>query len=209
MILTVALSLAITGLAVVYWIGKACVGYHQYERSRKAFGCPSLKRYPSWDRILGLDYVAAMFKALKEHRFLEFQKDTYSAAGGVAWTANFMGNRMVYTSHPENMKAMSTSHAESFGIEPIRYANGAITPFTGRGVNSSDGERWRRSRELVRPYFDREGFTNLGRLEVHVDRLLSKIPVDGSMIDMQPLFQRWVSATNSPAVHYSSFPRHI
>ncbi|XXG98990.1 hypothetical protein Hte_005323 [Hypoxylon texense] len=162
---------------------------------RRQFGCPPLRRYPSWEPVLGLDYVAAMIKALKHNRFLEFQKETY--AGSKAWAANFMGNRMVYNSDPENMKALSTSHTDCFAVEPIRVANGAITPFTGRGVSSSDGAKWRASRELVKPYFERAAFSNLDRLSRHVDRLISKIPTDGSTVDMQPLCQRWFLDTST------------
>jgi hypothetical protein len=181
-------------LILVYWFGRAYINYIRYEQTRSQFGCPPLKRYPHWDRILGLDYVYLMFRALKQHRFLEFQIETYSARGSKVWTANFAGNRMVYSSEPENMKAMSTSRFNCFAVEPIRVANGAITPFTGRGVSSSDGPKWQYSRNLVKPYFDRAGFSNFERLSGHVDRLLDKIPSDGSTVDMQPLFQRWVGA---------------
>lgn len=180
--------------AILLWIVKGLFQYQQYERTRKQLGCAPLSRYPGWDRVLGTGYVRSMIRAMKENRFLEFQRETYDAFDSKVWQANFMGNRMVYSSKPENMKAMSTSHRDSFAVEPIRVANGAITPFTGRGVSSSDGAKWLMSRDLVKPYFERSGFTNLGRLEGHVDRLLGKIPTDGSTIDMQPLFQRWVRA---------------
>lgn len=190
------LSISLLSIAIVYWVGRAILSHAHYERTRAQFGCPPMKQYPSWDKLLGLDYVYAMLKALKENRFLEFQTETYSARRSKAWTANFMGNRMVYTSEPANMKAMSTSHKDNFAVEPIRVANGAITPFTGRGVSSSDGAKWQSSRDLVKPYFERAAFSNLRRLSTHVDRLISKIPTDGSTVDMQPLFQRWVSATS-------------
>nr|QNH68019.1 PfpB [Penicillium sp.] len=183
--------------AILLWILKGLFQYQQYERTRKQLGCAPLSRYPGWDRILGTGYVRSMIRAMKENRFLEFQRETYDAFESKVWQANFMGNRMVYSSKPENMKAMSTSHRDSFAVEPIRVANGAITPFTGRGVSSSDGAKWLMSRDLVKPYFERSGFTNLGRLEGHVDRLLSKIPTDGSAIDMQPLFQRWFLDTST------------
>ena len=178
---------------MMYWIGRTYLNYVRYERTRKEFGCPPLKRYPNWDPILGLDYVAAMFKAPKEHWFFQFQKEAYHSSGSKCWTAIFMGNRMVYSAEPENIKAMSISHADSFAVEPIRVGNGAITPFQDRGVSSSDGAHWQYSRNLVKPYFDRAGSSNLGCLSRHVYRLLSKIPTDGSTVDMQPLFQRWIS----------------
>lgn len=90
------------------------------------------------------------------------------------------------------MKAMSTSQRERFAVEPIRVANGVITPFTSKDVSSSDGEKWQKSREPVKLYFERAAFTNVDRLGVHVDRLISKIPIDGSTVDIQPLFQKWI-----------------
>lgn len=183
---------AIAIFVVSYYVGRMCLNYGRYTQARKSLGCPPLPHYPHWDPILGLDFVYAMFNALWQHRFLEFQKESYSARGSKVWCANFLGNRMVYSSEPDNMKAMSTSHIDAFGVEPIRTANGAVTPFTGFGVNTSDGEKWQHSRNLVKPYFDRSGYTNLQRLGEHVDRLLSKIPTDGATVDMQPLFQRWV-----------------
>lgn len=191
MFLTPSFLIATAIIASVYWCGNLWLRITRYNRKRKELGCAPLERYPGWDQILGLDYVYAMVKALKQDRFLAFQSETYGQHK--AWTANFLGNRMVYSLTSENMKALSTSHLDSFAIEPIRVGNGAITPFTGRAVSSSDGQKWKSSRELVMPYFDRAGFSNLERLGGHVDRLLGKIPTDGSTVDMQPLLQRWVS----------------
>lgn len=195
MLLTKTTILELFFLAVVYWAGRTWLHIIRYKHAQAQLGCPPLRRYPGWDRVLGLDYVYAMMKALKEDRFLDFQDETYSMGGSKnqAWTANFLGNRMVYSSASENLKALSTSHREYFAIEPIRVGNGAVTPFTGRGVSLSDGKRWQASRGLVMPYFDRAAFSNLERLGGHVDRLLGKIPRDGSTVDMQPLLQRWVS----------------
>ena len=199
-LITMLLPFTMLSGIVLYWTGQAINNYLHYESTRRKFGCPPLSKYPSWDKLLGLDYVYAMVKALKENRFLEFQVQTYSARGAKVWTANFMGNRMIYSSEPANMKAMSTSHRESFAVEPIRVANGAITPFTGRGVSSSDGAQWQFSRDLVKPYFERAAFSNLDRLSSHMDTLISKVPTDGTTVDMQALFQRWAgrSCRNLP-----------
>jgi cytochrome P450 monooxygenase len=186
-------------LAILYVLCRF-VKYIQYERLRKTLGCAPLPIYPSKDKMLGIDYVYAMMKALKMDRFLQFQKDTYAMFNFTAWTANFLGNNMIYSCDAENMKAISTSHRDCFAVEPIRVGNGAITPFTGRGVSSLDGPKWHSSRELVKPYFERAAFSNLGRLAVHVDRLISKIPRDGSSVDMQQLLQRWVSIAMTTVV---------
>ncbi|KAK8024540.1 n-alkane-inducible cytochrome P450 [Apiospora rasikravindrae] len=136
-------------------------------------------------------------KAIKQDRFLSFQTETYDHYGASGWTANFLGHRMVYSSASEHMKAISTSHRDCFAIEPIRVGNGAITPFTGRGVSSADGEKWQSSRELIKPYFERASIRNLNRLKGHVDRLLANIPTDASTVDMQPLFQRYFLDTST------------
>lgn len=189
---TTSSILTFLALTIVYYVSRQYVAYLHYERTRKSFGCPPLSRYPSWDPVFGIDYVRAMMKALKKDMFLQFQIETYAARGAKVWRANFLGNRMVYSAEPENMKAMSTSHKDAFAVEPIRVGNGAITPFTGPGVSSTDGARWQASRDLVKPYFERAGFSNLERLSGHMDCLIGKIPKDGSTVDMQPLFQRWV-----------------
>ncbi|TVY82883.1 Cytochrome P450 monooxygenase lepH [Lachnellula suecica] len=194
---TTSTILAFLGTSIIYYVFRQYAEYLRYERARKSLGCPPLSQYPSWDPIFGIGYVKAMLKALKEDRFLQFQSETYAARGAKVWTANFLGNRMVYSSEPQNMKAMSTSHKDAFAVEPIRIANGAITPFTGPGVSSSDGAKWQASRDLVKPYFERGGFSNLDRLSGHMDRLIDKIPRDSSAVDMQPLFQRWFLDTST------------
>ncbi|KAM7215915.1 putative cytochrome P450 [Rhypophila decipiens] len=200
MMASVLLPLLSLTIFIFFWASRAFSKYLQYEQKRVQFGCQPLRRYRSWDMILGLDYVYSMMKAIKEDRFFEFQKQTYHTANGDysrVWTANFLGNRMVYSSASENMKAMSTSRKDCFGIEPIRVTNGAVGPFTPGGVSSSDGAKWHRARDLIKPYFDRAAFSNLDRLQVHVDRLLNKIPSDGTTVDMQSLFQRWFLDTST------------
>jgi cytochrome P450 monooxygenase len=139
-----------------------------------------------------LIFVYANLNALKSHRFLEFQKETYFARSSKTWTTSFLGNHMVYSSQAANMKALSTTHMGRFAVRPIQVGNGAITPFTGTGVGSSDGEKWYYSRNLVKPYFERAAFINLDRLSMHTYRLSLKFPYDDSTVNMQPLCQRWV-----------------
>ena len=150
--------------------------------------------------MLGLDLLYPMGKALKNNRFLNWQHEFYAAVGTNVKTfeANLLGSRMVYSSEPENMKAMSTSHWKEVGVEPIRQGNGALSPFTGHGSSTSDGKMWEYSRKLIQPYFDRDGYRNLDRLEVHCENLVDNIPTDGSTVDMQPLMQRWVSERQLP-----------
>ena len=182
-------------LAIVFFLGRKFINHIIYTRARKAAGCEPIARYGNIDPFLGIDLLISMTKALKNHRFLNWQHEFYAAAGPNVKTfeANLLGSRMVYSSEPENMKAMSTALWKDYGVEPIRQGNGALSPFTGHGTSTSDGQMWEYSRKLIQPYFDRDGYRNLDRLERHCDNLLDNVPVDGGVVDMQPLMQRWVS----------------
>jgi cytochrome P450 monooxygenase len=189
------LSTILSGVAVLgvfYYAMRRFYDAWQYDVKRTRHGCAKMPHYRHLEPILGLDYVYSMVRALREDRFLQFQKDLFAAQGCKAFTATFMGARMVYTSESGNMKAMSTSQWQEFGVEPIRVGNGASMPFVLHGVSTSDGPLWEYSRNLVKPYFERSGYSNLSRLEVHVDNLISLFPRDGSSFDIQPLAKRWV-----------------
>ncbi|KKY25507.1 putative cytochrome p450 [Phaeomoniella chlamydospora] len=198
---------------ILYSIAKSLYKSIQYNRGKDARGCGDIKKYRHYDPIFGLDYVYAMVTALKEHRFLPFQKQLFAAQGVKTFEAKFFGMRMVYSSEVENMKAMSTSMWKDFGVTPIRNGNGAATPFIGHGTSTSDGEIWEYSRGLIKPYFDRGGYHNLGRLAVHTDRLLDNVPMDSSTFDLQPLLQRWFLDTSTEflygqTVNSLTYPDH-
>ena len=185
-------SVLVGAIAAVFVFAGKVVNHIQYKSAQKSKGCLSPKRFKHYEPFLGLDLLYSMVMALKEHRFLTWQKELFAAQDAKTFEATLLGSRMLYSSEPENMKAMSTSVEQDFGVEPIRNGNGAITPFTSHGTSTSDGEMWQYSRNLIKPYFDRDGYRNLHRLEVHVDKLLELVPTDNSTFDLQPLLQRWV-----------------
>lgn len=185
-------------LAISYYVLRRVARRIQYERERKSRGCGELKKYPHRDPFFGLDYVFETFSNLKKHRFLEYQKELFASQGCKTFEVNFLGTRMIFSSEDENMKAMQTTRWKDFGVQPIRQGNGALKPLGTHGASSTDGEMWEYSRNLIKPYFNRAEYAALSRLDVHMDRLISKIPKDGSTVDMQPLFRRWVSAALRP-----------
>lgn len=50
------------------------------------------------------------------------------------------------------------------------------------------GEKWHQSREMLRPNFARNQIGDLELFERHVQNLITAIPRNGEMIDLQPLF---------------------
>ncbi|QMW46589.1 hypothetical protein G4B11_010044 [Aspergillus flavus] len=182
---------------VLYKVGNLLWNRHHYFKQQKARGCGEIKHYRHRDPILGLDFVYTLSKAFKEHRWLPWQQELFAAQGVKTFQANFLGSRAIYTSESENMKAMSTTYWREFGLEPLRRGSGAADPVAGPGVSTVDGPMWDFSRNIIKPYFTRDGYSNLARLEVFVNRLLDLVPTDGSTFDMQPLLQRWFLDTSS------------
>lgn len=182
------------GIAVIIcYLHAKLFQYISYERQRKSRNCGRIKQYRHYEPVYGIDLVYAMATALKNHRWLSWQKQLFAEQGVKTFEANFLGTRMIFSNESDNMKAMSTEHWKEFGVQPIRFANGVAEPFTGPGVSLTDGEMWQHSRNLIKPYFDRSGYRNLHRLQVHTDKLLDLLPRDNSTFDLQPLMQRWVS----------------
>lgn len=177
---------------VVYHASRLLWLQHRYKQETKRRGCGHIKRYRHREPLLGLDFVRELSNAFTMHRWLPWQKELFAAQRAKTFRVNFLGTRAIYTSEPDNMKAMSTTSWRQFGLEQIRRGNGAADPVAGPGVSTVDGPMWDISRDLIKPYFTRDGYSDLGRLEVHVKRLLDLIPCDGSTFDMQPLLQRWV-----------------
>lgn len=65
-------------------------------------------------------------------------------------------------------------------------------PFIGKRVFSTDGAYWQYSRELIKPLFARAQVADLATLDLHLDRMMNRIPRDGSTIDLQALLKLMV-----------------
>ena len=70
-------------------------------------------------------------------------------------------------------------------------------PFFGDGIFTQDGPAWKHSRELLRPQFSHKQYQDLEVFREHVDNLISNIPTDGSVVDLQPLFFRFTLDTTT------------
>jgi cytochrome P450 len=63
-------------------------------------------------------------------------------------------------------------------------------PLFGDGIFTQDGPNWRHSRELLRPQFSYRNYQNLDVFREHVDNLISNLPSNEEIVDLQPLFFR-------------------
>jgi cytochrome P450 len=97
-----------------------------------------------------------------------------------------MGKRVINTSEPENIKALLATQFKDFGMPTMR--NNALAPVFGHGIFTTDGKEWETSRALLRPNFTRSQVGDLDTFELHISKLISKIPRDQRTVDLQELF---------------------
>lgn len=70
-------------------------------------------------------------------------------------------------------------------------------PLFGDGIFTQDGAEWKHSREVLRPQFLYKQYQDLEVFREHVDNLISSIPTNGGVIDLQPLFFRFTLDTTT------------
>ena len=112
---------------------------------------------------------------------------------GTTFQANSWGTTCIHTMDVTNIQAILVQLFDNFGVEPMRLHVGQ--PFIGKGVFSTDGPYWRFSRELIKPMFARAQVANLDALDVHLSRMMDRIPHDGSTLDLQALLKLMICWT--------------
>lgn len=165
----------------------------QDARKRKAWGCEPIPKKSQWDPIFGIDMVLSQWKALRGHTFIPWLNDLHTGMPKT-FSIRFLGRKQICTVDPENLKCMTAIHWKDFGISPLRRYPGLGAEFADKGVNTVDGDDWVFSRSLIKPFFMREVYADIDRITPYTDHLLRILPQDGETINLQPLFQRWVSS---------------
>jgi hypothetical protein len=78
--------------------------------------------------------------------------------------------------------------SERRGVQELRQ--NLILWFCGQGIFTTDGAFWQHSRSILRPNFDKSLISALDQFEPYVQKLISRIPKDGSTVDLQVLFHQ-------------------
>ena len=177
-----------TIVLLLYWFS-AIRTYFRRQKVARHFGCKPPPSIVQRDPIFGLDVVLQLFRALQDnHRNLSIVR--LFAEYGPTFHLRSWRSSMIYTIEPQNLQAIFSTDFASWGVQPMRLF--AFEPFVGKGIMCTDGETWKRSRNLIKPTFARVQITDLHltAYAVHVHKLLDLIPRDGSTVDLQPLFGR-------------------
>jgi hypothetical protein len=177
----------------IFLVCRGKLYWAQQNRFRKTKQAPV---YPHRDPILGTDWIFDMAKALKAYRILEVWDGFIASIGHTFWYQS-VGSWGLVTDDPENLKAMLSTNFEDWPIAGIREKSItlAVGPHT---IFSINGKEWQKSRAMIRPTFVRNQIADLQCQDRHVERLLAKLPRDGSKVDLQELFYKFTmdSATD-------------
>ena len=124
-------------------------------------------------------------KEIKKQNVLEFGRSMYNDLNVNTIRFSLLTASIISTQEPENIKSILATNFDSWGIAYLRTV---MAPFLGKGIFVVDGAAWQHSRSVIRPVFTRSQLADFSILSLHAERLLSRIPFDGSTIDLQPLF---------------------
>ncbi|TAQ83964.1 hypothetical protein B7494_g7712 [Chlorociboria aeruginascens] len=176
---------AIASIAfLVIYLAKYITSSISASRFKQKHGCEPIARLPQSERILGLGLYRTLRQSSKNKVVLEKAKQRYDGVGNT-WECRLLGRRFVNTIEPENIKTILATNFKDFGLGKRIEGFGALL---GAGIFTTDGTQWEHSRALVRPSFTKSQVADLDTFEIHIQHLISKIPLDDSTVDLSPLF---------------------
>lgn len=155
---------------------------------KQAKGCKPARKFPHKDPIFGTDLILTGLNRIKAGTYLEAGRNRYNevAPGCSTYSYIMEGSSAIATQEPENIKALLSSQFHDFSLPPRRKS--ALAGLFGSGIFTSDGKAWEHSRALLRPNFTRSQVGDLDSYEDHINKMIDRIPFDGSVVDLQPLF---------------------
>lgn len=181
MALSVTVGLLVLASALLVWWIKESI---RIARFKKLHGCKAEVPIQQSERIIGYGLYKIQIQASKDRNILDVGRQRYLDYGNT-WSAYMMGKKFYNTIDPENIRHILATNFKDFGIGGRQEALGALL---GQGIFTTDGAQWEHSRALIRPNFTRAQVADLDALESHIQHLISRIPRDGSTVDLQPLF---------------------
>ena len=159
--------------------------YRQVFVYSRRYGCLQPPASPD-SGLIGLRLILTFRASYKAKKLLEGQVQRY-VEYGTTHTTSLLGSTLVMTIEPENIKAILANKFDDFGLGTRLKT---FSPLLTGGIFVNDGEPWKHSRALVRPAFTRNQVADLESFEFHTQKLIAKLPKDGSTVDLGPLFFR-------------------
>ncbi|RFU80757.1 cytochrome p450 [Trichoderma arundinaceum] len=157
---------------------------HRFSRTK---GCKDAQaKAPIKDPFIGLDFIYDCLFAKAVEKYLDSTYKTFKELGSTyvcrRWTWG-----AIYTCDSRNIKHVLASGFNDFKLPRLRV--NAMMGLLGSGIFTLNGHSWSHARGILRPCFAKQNKESIiDMLENHFQALLRRIPIDGSAIDLQPLF---------------------
>ncbi|KAJ0422640.1 cytochrome P450 [Aspergillus carlsbadensis] len=176
-------AVILIGALCLVLLGAQRIRQHiQRQRNVKKWGCEPPLRVQTG--FYGIPAFIELTKAAKERRWVQFIASRYQEHGAT-FIQTLLGRDGISTIDPENLKALLATQFNDFSLG-TRHRE--FFPMLGDGIFTLDGAGWSHSRALLRPQFTRDQVADLDLMDGHVTRMISLIPKDGSIFDIQRLF---------------------
>lgn len=167
--LIVAASLALLLLLPVYEHLLYRLKSYQYGKSTQKLVKPV---QVSWSFPLGLPWIVGVVHSMRTNNLPRKIQHDIVSTGVLTGRAQVLGRFSFFTVDPANIKAILSTQFKEFGLGD-RY--GQFLPLLGAGIFTLDGSGWAHSRAMLRPQFSREQVSHVKTIEVHVQKLITKL----------------------------------
>jgi cytochrome P450 len=168
----------------------AYVFYLIYSRIQLALKLRSFKAYPykkaragTSGLPFGIDFIVEALHLRKTFRNYERLEERAKQYGNTYGTS-VLGQGLVFTSEPENIKAILATQFNDYGKGP--FFQGQWRQFLGEGIFNADGASWSHSRALLRPQFLKERIADLDNFEDKLQIMMPQIK-SGKVTDVMDL----------------------
>lgn len=182
------LAISLAALVIAHRIYWETTAGARHRALKKQHGCLPAKQRSHNPFFFGLKIISANLKALKNHKLLDLWSELLASNNAHTIQQGVLGQTIIYTDDPENIKAILSTQFESWSLGKERIDS--MTRYLGKGIFTTEGAAWKHSREMLRPCFERSQVADVSIMEKHTKRLIELIPKDGTTINLQPLFHQ-------------------
>ena len=127
----------------------------------------------------GINFLKDSVNMAAEHKQLEFWQNMFKTIGRQTGEVNLVGRRIVFTSEPENIKAILATQFGEYGKGEGFHRE--WKDFLGDSIFTTDGDLWHASRQLIRPQFIKDRVSDLECFENHMQMLFRTIANGGAL----------------------------
>ncbi|KAF1979634.1 cytochrome P450 [Bimuria novae-zelandiae CBS 107.79] len=191
---TITTPKLLSGLFILYIVYAVAAKLSYNAKLRKLGARAPIRR--TW-LPFELDLAYGVVKAALDDRIYEFWVHTLTTYGrnGYYTIETGIGERVIMTADPENIKAILATQFKDYGKGESFHKD--FQDFLGDGIFNVDGQLWHNSRQLIRPQFVKDRLSDIEIFEEHAQKLMVKL--GQGEVDMMDMFFRF---TLDAATHF-------